>query len=807
MKRELPDRSQILFGRQPDLDYLLQRTERPGLTAVVGRAQMGKSWLLTELARQLSIMKPPVSTVPSILAQPPVLVGFTEALGETADLLLRAVVDLYSRWLSDSTYLQQAKVVYDQQNKDLIGRAGKAVGNLFEKISKLAFMPGEVIGGLVKETFESLASANQELLSGAIQLPRLQIEQARDLLSLVHKITNCHIVLVFDQWEKSTGIQLESNILDSFLRGFEGWPPCHIVLGLRPDENPRIAIKKLRRDFPGAVDIYDVPPMHLDGGDAEPLLRYVREKVSIEGNVTGADLLDMISGYPGVVYQWTNTFNALRHHSLEELRKIADDAQANRFGEFEVLLPELSDPERGLAIRLALLPESRNPESWKSLKSITVEGFQAKALDSLKWAGVLESISPPTFGHAKRHEAARKWLTENCREELKEACELLALSLSGYVRDVSPEVLPYASSLVALSSIASSLELSLITQAIAEAATSLFESSNTNAEKLLQGVTSLRPDYGIAASLLAMGLYNTLNDAKHAGRLAQRDSLLGALRKLQSANPDNPAVREQFAQGLVNTMVYAKQEEKLEQRNALLGELRRLRCDFPGDIALRENLVIGLYNSVVDAKLEEKLEQRDALLDEMRDLQRDYPEDPKVRSRLSNAMLSTVNDFESRKQYRQRDALLDELRNLQLTYSSDIIVREDLAGSLYNTFHFASPHLNFALLDELRNLQHSYLDDAFVRGLFSKGLAKVILDALQEQPRGLLGELRDLQRNHPADPTVRLWLAKVLGKMVIDAPQNSPNLASSDLLQELRALVRSYPEDANVRQVLDVVER
>ena len=72
----------------------------------------------------------------------------------------------------------------------------------------------------MKETFEGLASANRELLTGGIQLPRLQIEQGRELLSLVFQITGRPLVLVLDQWEKSPAIELETNVLDAFLREF-----------------------------------------------------------------------------------------------------------------------------------------------------------------------------------------------------------------------------------------------------------------------------------------------------------------------------------------------------------------------------------------------------------------------------------------------------------------------------------------------------------------------------------------------------------------------------------------------------------
>lgn len=163
MGAEFPNRSSILFGRNPDLSYLLGRAENKSITAVAGRAQMGKSWLLTELARRLSA--PPSQYV----------VGFAESLGETTPLLLRAVMDLYTRWLSDSNYWEQAQIAWQQQKKDLVSNVGKAFGNIVEKISKLGPKPAETVGGLVKDTLDGLATANRELLTGGIQLSRSQI--------------------------------------------------------------------------------------------------------------------------------------------------------------------------------------------------------------------------------------------------------------------------------------------------------------------------------------------------------------------------------------------------------------------------------------------------------------------------------------------------------------------------------------------------------------------------------------------------------------------------------------------------------
>jgi hypothetical protein len=64
----LENRTDRLFGRAGDLEQLLQRTRRTGLTAIVGQPQIGKSWLLMETARRLDRE-----------AEPHFLVGFTRS--------------------------------------------------------------------------------------------------------------------------------------------------------------------------------------------------------------------------------------------------------------------------------------------------------------------------------------------------------------------------------------------------------------------------------------------------------------------------------------------------------------------------------------------------------------------------------------------------------------------------------------------------------------------------------------------------------------------------------------------------------
>jgi hypothetical protein len=141
--------------------------------------------------------------------------GITESLGETSDLLLLAVSSLYTRWIASSSFREQGGVVAAQQNDDLIGRAGEVVGKLFKSP---AIKPLEPVADLVIYTLSGLASANRDLKSGRLELPRLQTEQARDLLQIVARISGRPLVLIMDQWEKSPSPDIECNIPENFLQ-------------------------------------------------------------------------------------------------------------------------------------------------------------------------------------------------------------------------------------------------------------------------------------------------------------------------------------------------------------------------------------------------------------------------------------------------------------------------------------------------------------------------------------------------------------------------------------------------------------
>jgi hypothetical protein len=129
------DRQNRLFGRRADRDRLAGRARTTkGLTAVLARPQAGKTWLLTEVARYLTED-----------AAPPVLVGYAEQLGQTSDLLLRAVANLYDRWLSHASTLDQGRRVWKKEKRQLFGQVAAAVTKIIKEATPTGLKPIAVV--------------------------------------------------------------------------------------------------------------------------------------------------------------------------------------------------------------------------------------------------------------------------------------------------------------------------------------------------------------------------------------------------------------------------------------------------------------------------------------------------------------------------------------------------------------------------------------------------------------------------------------------------------------------------------------
>ena len=710
--KPFPDRRPQLFGREPDLEALCARVRIKGLTAVAARPQMGKSWLLTELARRLSQAD-----------EPRHLVGFSESAGETPDLLLRTVVDLYTRWLSDADYRQQATMVWDQQKPNLLPGIAKTVARIFKETVGKAAKPVAVA---VEDAINGLIAADQSLKTGGLQLPTLSYEQARDLVAAVAAISERRVALFLDQWEKSPDVARESKTLDAFIRHLEDWPHCHVFLALRPEEPAYGTVQKLVASLAGPVELYPLQPMQLaNSAERARLIRYVQRDVAAAARTDDQTLLDLVDGYPGVLYQWTNDYQRTHMRTGADLARVAADAQAYRFSELDDVLPKLAGDQRKLAIRLALLPLGGGPV-WSAIKAEVLDALNAGLIDDLGDANVLESIDPPDFGHAKRWETARAWFLDHRRNGVKDEAAALIPRLAAPIRDAAPATEPHASVLSSLLPAARDLGLDDLPLALCQSAASMFQAYDEADDALLRGAEKAKaPQLRALAPLLAIALVNTLNHAKDEQDLARRDGLLAELRVLASAHPEDAAVREQLAMGLFNTLYHAKDEQDLARRDGLLAELRALASAHPEDAAVREQLARGLFNTLVWAKDEQDLARRDGLLDELRALAGAHPEDAAVRERLAMGLFNTLYHAKDEQDLARRDRLLDELRALASAHPEDAAVREPLAKGLAKTMLDAEgeekPELEAALRTELQALAETHPQDAWVEQFRSAG--------------------------------------------------------------------------------------
>jgi hypothetical protein len=747
---QFEDRRAVLFGREAEIQYLTERARSTGLTALAGRPVMGKSWTLNEVARRLT--------------EDGVAVGFAESFGETHDLLLRAVKDLYVRWLEDATAFEQAKVVWSQQKSNLLPGVTKAVSAVFkEAVAK-------PIGVAVEQAFNGLLTANQDLKSGGLVLPPLQYEQARDLIAVVAAVRQTGVAIFLDQWEKSPDPKAEARILDSFVRHCDDGPHCHITVGLRPDHPAFDIIQDVHDVRPGRAEIRDLPELNLaDEAERDRLLNYLHDRHPVTREVDDEQLFALIGGYPGVIYRWAD----FAPESLDALTQQADDAQNYRFSELAALLGDTLGDARALAIRLALTPLGTT-DTWDALRPQIMDGIDPAALDDLVTSGVLEQREPPGFGHAKRHEYALAWLSEHSSAQFSTQVSGLTRLLAGAIRDSSASTKYHATVLSGLKATARiTLPDDPLPLALSVAAISLFDWTSFGDEdldNLVAGAhTTCYAENAPLAALVAIALYNTGKAAKAEDDLERRDGLLQALRDLATAWPRDASVRLSLVTALFNTSNDATVENDLEQRGGLLQELWGLVMAWPQDASVREILTMALFNTCNAARAEGDFDRRDGLLQELRDLATVWPQDAVVREPLAKALYNTIHYSNAEDELERRNSLLLELQGLATAWPKDSTVRGQLAKALFNMCNATRaeddlPRRN-GFLQELRNLATAWPQDAAVRGglakaLFNTGHAAQAEDDLELRD-DLLQEVRDLATDYPEDEILADVIQKI----------------------------------------------
>lgn len=462
-----PDRRDRLFGRDADVQRLVDRARLPGLTVIVGRPLMGKTWTLTEVARRL-------------VEESGCLVGYHESKAAESSHLLYAVSNLYARWLADSTMRQQAVSLWERHKEGLTPRVGKMLGTLFEKV--VGNQPPDGVGALVRSAFDGLAEAQNDLQSGGMQIVPLPYDQALSLTRLVAKIGGTRVVLILDAWEKSPSIRSELGTLEAFLKHQEDWPHTHLFLAIRDPEldSTRVSDEVHRRAHDlcrinRAAVICEIPPMdQSDPGENARIVRFVRERVPAATNQAETSILEAIDGYPGVLDFWTSEPHRTSMYTAEDLWREASNAQALRYLEFDHLLSGLQESQRELAARLAFFPRL-DSERWLVFRDLLLQDQPETAVHALIDANVLVDESFPTYGHDTRHAAARHWFVEFKRPLMRRVAERIVESLASRITGAISDDKPFFEALIGCSESARQVSTTATMCCMLDAARSVFD--------------------------------------------------------------------------------------------------------------------------------------------------------------------------------------------------------------------------------------------------------------------------------------------------------------------------------------------
>lgn len=660
------DRRYRLFGREGDVQALLERSREKGFTLVTGRPRMGKTWLLQEACRRLEM-------------ELGVLVGYFECPGGLTDVPLRAVADAYARWLSTATFKDQGQSLLERHRDSLIGRIGETVGGFLEKAIKGALDVPLSLG--IENLFRSLAAADSDLKTGGLRLAALPYREARDLVSLLARLSGQDVVLIFDQWEKSDDWQSEAALLDTYLRHPDDWPGGHVFGVVRTDPGSSELIgeaRRLVRQWPACHE-HPLGAMDLAADEGRRMASHVRNilPAPIDG-LDDARLVDLTDGYPGVLEQWSAPTTRRRLGTSEDLAATAGDAQANRFPELEAELERLlTEGDRAaltLAIRLALVPSFDRAEAWEQLKPIVfTSGEDGELVIDLQERGLLsqESLEFPSFGHETRREVTLSWAIERAPARTRQEAVRLITQAAGQVKSTEDQrgIIP-AQTVLEVFNRAEGLGLGSGCQVFFESCRSLAPLGDQATFETMQGaVTKIEAieEAASVAPLVAMGLFNTLIAAKEEEDLAWRDALLDELRALATAHPDDPAVREHLSGGLVNTLMSAKFEKDLTRGDALLEELRALKAAHPEDPAMRRQLAKGLVNRAAQLAEVGQVECCAGVVSELREIVATGEDPETIRSALSLGATFLWRLYEEGNEKDKQAALLEELAPLGIT--------------------------------------------------------------------------------------------------------------------------------------------
>ncbi|MEM9065433.1 MAG: hypothetical protein AAGB51_08090 [Planctomycetota bacterium] len=671
------------LARSQELQNLRDRCAEPGLTVVTGRPRIGKSRLLKRFVELTQ-------------ARGEQHIGIATASAAQGDVLLRAIEDAYRLWLADASAADQLRAIHEQLKGKYISRVGTALGETLSSAT----------GGLAKpieKMFSGLRDAQKMLETGGLTIPKLQPDEAKDLLSVIAHRQSKPVVLVLNQWEATLDLQLDRGTLSTFLDEIQEWPAAHIVLHVRhpqPEHATNTEAQDIADQLAGmpCADRITIEELVFEEGDDSlsrgQLIGWIREHFKALGELEDDELLELVDGQPGVLEQWAQARPEARQ-TLEDYRRLKTDAQGLRYPELPAIYKELLDESKDdagrarleVAILAAVAPVPTGPD-FERVKPAFLGSMPERDLALLESAGLLspEPGNPLGLGHPTRSEAAARCVlgdgssqhgavSERLKPHVRNAverliCELPECNSTEAMRGLLDESRIASSVVAGLADLALDLGVRPRAVALSQAAVTLFWGS-ADPKRMCIGTAEADVIGANGRFMLARGLFNAFNRSE-AGS-SEASSLLSALRDLAKSRPEDGAVREELARGLFNA--FCDSEAGSSEASSLLSELRDLSELHPGDGAVREPLARGLFNAFCDS--EAGSSEASSLLSELRDLSKSHPEDCAVREELARGLFNAFNRSEAGSS--EASSLLSALRDLAKSHPEDGAVRENVA--------------------------------------------------------------------------------------------------------------------------------
>jgi hypothetical protein len=718
----LRDYGGSFFGRDAALVDLIERANETGVTVITGRPLIGKSWLITEVSRRL--------------ANSDFLVGYTDVKSESADLLLRTVSDLYERWLANSSYLEQARIIYERHKDEFITTAGLAVGTI---VKELKIVPG---AGLVKKVFETLATAQADLASGGIELKRLGYDQALELITIVSKLAKRPILLSVDGLDSLRAWQVELGTLNDIVKRFRDWPRLHIFFGIRTDTDVYSAAKQLFRLLP-EVKFYEVPLLDFDASKPnQSSMQQLRGEIHALSGLGDDEIINLVGGFPGVVDFWRRA----QPRTPGRIAELAADAQHYRYSEFDTLLPSLSGDELTLALRLSLL-RPLTLVDWRALGGALLTGELSDGIRAeLYRKRVLEDEDAVSYGHETRHRAAQQWFTRPespYKQHVKREVETLILALAKRLEGIEPEFLPFTAALISLLPVLPPPgpgDNSLFV--IVAAASWLVPEYDATPSiyLLLQSAIATVQQYRESELPLAFALGNAI------GRLRTKDRSglirLKAFELLERIckNSARLEVNQELARG-ISEILWPSPIAQIIDRPGLLDQLRQLGKRFPDSDPIRLYQAIGLANTMQGADLE----KQEGVVSEIRSLHEKSPPHSAIHGVLALALGNLIEALLPTPEAGRRNELMSELRQLQVRFSTTPDVAEHLAIRLTYAIvdhkEPTNPEFIARTLEELRGLAQALPNHQPLKNYYVTALAYILRKS--DLPESYLSEIRN----------------------------------------------------------------